>query len=86
MVTLDMMKALTTAADLLHRRRIGLDNINRYIDSWLTYPGWTSSQIGIFNLMREEESAAVVIAALNMLAAEITYQHAKSIWESLKHD
>nr|DAZ70794.1 MAG TPA: hypothetical protein [Caudoviricetes sp.] len=84
MVNLDMMNALTTAADLLHRRRVGLDNINRYIDSWLTYPGWTSSQIGMFNLIRKEESAAVVIAALNMLAAEVTYQHAKSIWESLK--
>lgn len=85
MVTLEMVNSLRTACDLLERRRIGLDNINGYIDIWTSnVNGWTSSQLGMFGFIREQESAAVVMATLNMLAAEITYQHAKHVWETVR--
>lgn len=85
MVTLEVVSALRGACDLLERRVITTRNVNSYAQTWLNLKGWTEGQKAhLIALSNWNISNPKAMATLNLLAAEITYQHAKHIWETLR--
>lgn len=86
MVTIEICNSLLTTHKLLEKGQITVNQVKAYAETWLVnVRGWTPGQRAhLVALVHNEITQPVAMATLNMLAAEITYQHAKHVWETVR--